>query len=77
MNEVIERISKFHKTTKGYLAFGTAELALLYIFASISIDTANMWAYLASLTLAIGAIVNFAQVLKRTSPLKKNAGRKH
>ena len=75
MNDIIDRITKFHKTTKGYLFFGTAELALLYVFASISIDTANMWAYLASVILAVGAFINFAQVLKKTSP-KKNAGRK-
>lgn len=56
--EYIERLNQFHKTTAGYALFAALELVLLYIFASISIDTANMWAYLACVLLIIGLIRN-------------------
>lgn len=55
---LIGQLHQFHKTRPGYLAFALVELILLYIFASIAIDTANMWAYLASAVLFIGAVSN-------------------
>jgi predicted acyltransferase len=55
----ISTIHNFHKTKKGYLVFALIEVALAYIFASIAIDTASMWAYLAAIIFAIGALLNF------------------
>lgn len=52
----------FHKSKRGYLIFGVVELVLAYIFASIAMDTASMWAYLATLILLIGAVLNFINV---------------
>lgn len=60
----MEKLQTFHKTKQGYIVFGLIELILLYIFASIAIDTANMFAYLASLVLFIGAILNFVNAAK-------------
>lgn len=54
----MEGLHEFHKTKRGYIIFGLLELIALYIFVSISIDTANMFAYAASIILLIGVIIN-------------------
>lgn len=55
----MEQLKTFHKTRRGHITFGVAELVLVYIFASIAIDTANMFVYLATIVLFIGACINF------------------
>lgn len=55
----VSSVHKFHKTKRGYLVFALTELALAYLFASIAVDTASMWAYAATLIFSIGAILNF------------------
>jgi hypothetical protein len=78
---IINRLDRFHKTPKGYLAFGLIELVLAYIFASIAIDSANMWTYIAALILTIGALRNLFSVFSAQYPnltnkeKTKNAGR--
>jgi hypothetical protein len=80
---VINRLDRFHKTPKGYLAFGLIELVLAYTFASIAIDSANMWAYLAAIILTIGALRNLFSVFSAKHPniapkgKTKNAGNNH
>lgn len=59
---VLNRLDGFHKSKRGYLIFGIVELILAYIFASIAIDTASMWAYLATIILSIGTVLNFINV---------------
>lgn len=56
---LIDRIHEFHKTKRGYLVFALVEVAAVYVFASIAIDTGSLWAYLAAIAFAIGAILNF------------------
>lgn len=56
---LINSIHQFHKTKRGYLVFALVEVALAYIFASIAIDSGSLWAYLAAIIFAIGALLNF------------------
>lgn len=69
----LNRLDRFHKTKKGYLVFGLAELVLAYIFISIAVDTANMWAYLAGLVLSIGTVLNFINLFTAKAPKKGKA----
>ena len=55
----LKRLDRFHKTKRGYLVFGVAELILAYMFISIALDTASMWAYFAGVILSIGTVLNF------------------
>lgn len=54
----MDQLHAFHKTRNGYIVLVLVELALLYIVASIAIDTANMFAYFAGVALIIGIILN-------------------
>lgn len=74
--EFIERIDRFHKTTVGHAIFAVFELILLYIFISISIDTASMWAYLMSLILAAGVIQNIIALVKLQQKGNKKSGKR-
>ncbi len=60
----MEKLNAFHKTRQGYLAFGVIELVAAYILASISIDTANMFAYVFTAVFLIGSISNFINAAK-------------
>lgn len=60
----MEKLQAFHNTRSGHITFGLVELALLYLCASIAIDTANMFAYLASILLAAGVVINFVNIFK-------------
>ena len=62
-NRPIKRFESFHRSLQGYMILGTIELILAYIFASIAIDTASMWAYLAAIILTLGVIFNFANAI--------------
>ena len=70
--EFLDRIDRFHKTQKGYLLFAIIELVLAYIFVSIAIDTASMWAYLATLILFVGFIMNITRVFREPHPVSEN-----
>lgn len=70
---MLEQLETFHKTRRGYLVFGVGELLLAYLFASIAIDTANLFAYAASVLLVLGGIMNITKVVTFTvvPPAKK------
>lgn len=71
----MDKLEAFHKTKRGHLTFGFGELVLVYILGSIAIDTANMWAYLATILLFVGACHNFLKFneLKKSKPKGKQA----
>lgn len=73
---LFSRLDHFHKTRRGYFMFGVAELILTYIFASIAIDTASMWAYLATLILLAGTVFNFINVFTSKDAKKGKADAK-
>lgn len=60
----MEKLHAFHKTRRGYITFGIIELAVAYVLASISIDTANMFAYVFTVVFLIGSISNFINAAK-------------
>ncbi len=66
-------LDHFHKTKRGYLAFGITELILAYIFILIALDTASMWAYLAGVILSIGTVLNFINVFTAKEAKKGKA----
>lgn len=69
---MLEQLESFHKTRRGYLVFGVGELLFAYLFISIAIDTANLFAYVASVVLVIGGIMNLIKALIfMSSPAKK------
>lgn len=69
----LKRLDGFHKTKRGYLVFAVVELVAAYIFISIALDTANMWAYLAGVVLSIGTILNFINVFTAKDAKKRKA----
>jgi hypothetical protein len=54
----IDQIDKFHKTRKGRITFGLAELVVAYLFISLAINSGQMWQYLIAVILVVGAINN-------------------
>lgn len=60
---MLKSYDRFHKTKAGWLAFGLAELAIAYGFASLSIDRGNLWWYLVTLVFLVGAVQNFVKLI--------------
>lgn len=60
--DLLKQIDRFHKTRTGYTVFAVIELVLVYIFASISIDTGNLWYYAITILLFIGAVQNIVRI---------------
>jgi hypothetical protein len=52
----------FHQTRLGFLVFGTIELALFYVFASLSIDRGSFWLYLLTFIFLVGALHNIVKL---------------
>jgi hypothetical protein len=73
---MLNKVIQFRNTRRGHLVFAATEAVLCYIFASIAIDTANMFAYAAAILFFIGAITNLAQSTQGQKPLKKAHGRR-
>jgi len=60
----LESLNKWHKTRVGYLVFGLVELAVVYGFASLSIDRGNLWWYLLTLVFLVGGLKNLIRLIK-------------
>lgn len=60
---MIDRLTSFHKTRRGYGVFALVELGLAYLFASIAIDTGNLWTYATAIILFIGGLINLVNFL--------------
>lgn len=54
----VDQIDSFHKTKKGRITFGIAELLVAYLFISLAINSGSIWQYVAAVTFAVGAINN-------------------
>lgn len=57
----LNKMYSFRKTRSGHLVIGLVDLALVYVFGSIAIDTASMWIYLITILLFIAACINFVK----------------
>ena len=78
MGNLFTRLQYFHKTRRGLVIFGLVEAVLLYIFGSIAIDTANMFAYAAAIILFMGATINIANAVDyKRLPVLKAPGKKN
>ena len=60
---MLHKIDAWHKTGPGLFVFGLVELGLAYGFASLSIDRGNLWWYLLTLTLLVGALRNLIKLI--------------
>jgi hypothetical protein len=61
----LQKVEAWHKTKHGYLLFGVAELLLAYGFISWAIDSGQLWQYVISIVLFIGAIRNFFRMMQK------------
>jgi hypothetical protein len=61
----MQKLAKWHHTKSGLLVFGVIELVIAYGFASLAIDRGNLWWYLLVLIFLVGALQNFAKLIKR------------
>ncbi|MBC7546133.1 hypothetical protein H7171_00120 [Candidatus Saccharibacteria bacterium] len=60
---MFKQIDAWHKTSVGYLVFAAVELGLTYGFASIAIDSGNLFWYALTLIAAIGFVQNFIKLI--------------
>ena len=60
---MFKQLDLWHKTKLGTLAFGLAELALAYGFASLAIDRGNLLWYLLALVSLVGALQNLFRLI--------------
>ena len=60
-NETIDKIDRFHKTRKGRLSFGLAELLVSYLSLSLAINSGSLWQYVAAVILFVGAVNNLVR----------------
>jgi hypothetical protein len=61
-NSKIDQIDAFHKTLKGRILFGLAELMAAYLFVSLAIDSGSLWHYGLAILFAIGGLNNLVRV---------------
>lgn len=55
---MLKQLDAWHKTKLGYLTFAVLELAICYGFASLAIDTGNLFYYLLALLFLFGFLQN-------------------
>ncbi|MBC7708048.1 hypothetical protein H7Y63_02390 [Polaromonas sp.] len=61
---MIRQLDAWHKTKIGLLVFAVLELAICYGFASLAIDSGNLWWYLLTLVFLVGFLQNAFKFLK-------------
>jgi hypothetical protein len=64
---LMKKLTKWHQTKLGLLAFSVVELAIAYGFATLAIDRGNFLWYTLALVLLFGCIQNFAKLIGRVS----------
>lgn len=63
MSSTLQKLDQIHQTKKGKAWFGAAELLLAYIFASLAIDSGQLWQYILALFLTIGGLNNLLRAV--------------
>jgi hypothetical protein len=61
---MIKQLDKWHETKLGLLVFALIELAITYVFFSLSIDRGNFWWYLLTLVFFLGFLQNLLKLTK-------------
>lgn len=54
----MNKLHDWHQTKRGLFIVALIELVIAYIFISIAIDSANLWAYAVGIVSGVGAIHN-------------------
>ncbi len=67
----MEELHNKLNTPWGQTAVGIFDLALVYVFASIAIDTASMFAYAAAIFFFFNALIHFVTIFKKSPRPKK------
>lgn len=56
-------IKHWHQTKIGFLVFAVVELMLAYGFGSLSINSGNLWWYLATIIFLVGTVQNIIRLI--------------
>lgn len=64
----LHTIDSWHQTKTGLLAFGLAELALAYGFASWAIDSGRLLAWSLAIILLVGGLQNLVKLIWKAVP---------
>jgi len=59
----LAQIDKFHKTRPGFAVFGLVELGLVYIFASLAINSGSVWQWLLAIIFLFGSLQNLVRMM--------------
>lgn len=59
----LKKLDAWHKTKTGFLIFGLVELGLAYLFASLAIDTGNLWYYVLTLGFLFAGLSNLIRIV--------------
>lgn len=60
---MLQQLKAWHKTSLGLFVFAVLELALSYVFISLSIDKGNFIYYLLTIIFLVGFLRNFITLL--------------
>lgn len=60
----LKQLDKFHKTKAAYAVFALVELALSYLFASLAVDSGNLWQWALAIVLFVGFAQNFVKLIR-------------
>ncbi len=63
--EALQRVDKLHKTATGYLVVGLVGLGLAYLCALWAIDNGNVWLYVVTVVLFIGAVHDMVRLPRK------------
>lgn len=69
----MDNFRKELNTRRGQLIAGTLDVLLVYILASVAIDTANMFVYAATIFFVFSTGLHFVNVYKLSRPVPKRA----
>ena len=61
--QMINKLDNWHKSSLGLLFFAAVELIIAYGLASLAINNGNLWYYLLTIILLVGALKNFTKLI--------------
>ncbi len=73
---MLGRLDAWHKTKLGLLVFALTELSICYGFASLAIDTGNLFYYLLALLLLFGFLQNGFKLIQLVIPKGRNRAKR-
>lgn len=61
---MLQALDKWHKTRVGHLVFGLVELGLAYLFASLAINSGNLWQWALAIIFVVGFFQNLVRLIR-------------